>query len=487
MHRRFEHFLTTLVFTSAALAPAHAAELGDARVSSHIGQQLVADIDLAMVDDPSAQVGVRLASPEVYNGAGVAMPPVLASLNLSVMRRDGRQFLHVTSLRPVDAEHLHLYLELSDKGQRAVRLVTLWLTPDPNPAPAPRPVAAPVPVPVPVVAPVAAPAPAVAPAPRMQPRVAPARTAAVAPPALPQPKMAEPKAPEAKAPEPKAAEPKAPEPKASEPKAAQPKPPLALPVTHVKTALPAPHGDAAPAACAHPSREAQACTALDAKNAALRAQLGKLEEKVRSLQATLGVAATPAKAAGDAPAKPPTIDARTMQQAQKTQDAHDAHAAAAKAAAEHKEEHKAAPAPAKAEPAPAAKDADAEQPPESARPEEAKPEEAKPADAPKPPEPLKPAGPKPISSIKPLVVRKPKTPPPDDSLPWGAIGAGVALLAALGGGAALLMKRRTKSRKVDIPADPGLLEKLKQRFAARNKAPAPAADRVDKAAEPTLE
>lgn len=467
MHRPLERFLTTLVFTSAFLASAHAAELGEARVSSHIGQQLVADIELAMVDDPSAQVGVRLASREVYNGAGIVMPPVLSSLNLSVMRRDGRQFLHVTSLRPVEAEHLHLYLELTDKGQRAVRLVTLWLTPDPNPAPVPPPPAAPVPVPLapPVAAPLATPvAHAPAPAPGMQPRVAPAGTVAVAPPARPQPKISEPRASE---------------PKAPEPKVPTPKPLLPLPLTPAKPVLAAAHGDAAPAACTQPAREAQACTALDAKNAALRAQLGKLEEKVRTLQATLGVAAAPAKAAGHAPARPATIDTQTMQQAQKTQDAHDAHAAAAKAA----------PAPGKAEPVAASKDAHAEPPHEAAKSQDAaEPEEsAKPEEAPKPPEPVKPAGPKPISSIKPLVAHKPKTPPPDDSLPWGAIGAGAALLAALGGGAAFLKKRRGAARNVDIPADPGLLEKLKQRFAVRNKASAAAADRVDKVAEPRLE
>jgi Tfp pilus assembly protein FimV len=134
MLRCSRHFLSTLVLASHWFT-AHAAELGEARVSSHIGQPLVADIELAMIDDPAAPVSVRLASPEVYNGAGIAMPPVLASVNLSVMRRDGRQFLHVTSLRPVDGEHLHLYLELADKGQRTVRLATLWLTADPNPAP----------------------------------------------------------------------------------------------------------------------------------------------------------------------------------------------------------------------------------------------------------------------------------------------------------------------------------------------------------------
>jgi hypothetical protein len=255
-------FLSTLVLVTA-LGAAHAAELGEARVSSHIGQPLVADIELAMLDDPAAPVSVRLASPEVYNGAGIAMPPMLASVNLSVMKRDGRQFLHVTSLRPVDAEHLHLYLELADKGQRTVRLATLWLTPDPNPAPAPVPV----PVPAPVHAPVA-----------------------VAPPVLPA------AAPLAKRPQPSPASAKA----QAGPKAAASAPAPALLPIHAAQ-------PAAPATCAHQAEQARVCAALDGKNAALKEQIGQLEWKVKSLQATLG--APVAAEAASVPAGPRPISA----------------------------------------------------------------------------------------------------------------------------------------------------------------------------------
>jgi hypothetical protein len=156
MARCLSGSLITFLFASLTLAPAHGAELGEARVSSHIGQQLVADIELTALDDAAAPVQVRLANPDVYRGANIAMPTVLSSMNMSVMQRDGRQFLHLTSLKPVESEHLHLYLELVDGGRRAVRLSTLWLTPDPNPAPPPPvrlaepapPVETPAPVPV---------------------------------------------------------------------------------------------------------------------------------------------------------------------------------------------------------------------------------------------------------------------------------------------------------------------------------------------------
>jgi hypothetical protein len=347
MLRRSRRFISTFVLSSAVAASLHAAELGEARVSSHIGQQLVADIELTMVEDPAAPVAVRLASPEVYSGAGIAMPAVLGSLSMSVMRRDGRQFLHLTSLRPVAAEHLHLYLELTDKGQRAVRLATLWLTPDPNPAPPPVPAPAPVPVPVPVPVQAAHPAPV------------PVQAA----------------------------------PKVVAPPVRRPKPaPPAVPVP--KPAPPAAHADSAPA-CVRQPDEAQACVALGARNAVLREQLGKLEDKVKGLQATTGAAA------------------------------------------------------------------------------------AQPAAQPEPPKP------KPISAIKPLVPHKPKAPPAEEGgLPWAWIGAGAALLAAVGGGAAVVLRRRGRSRNADIPDAPGPLDKLRQRFAARTRAPAA---REDAAAEPTLE
>ena len=258
MLRRSSRFIAALAI-AAAVQPVHAAELGDVRVSSHLGQPLVADIELALIDDPAAAVGVRLASPEVYQGAGIAVPPALASLTLSVMRRDGRQFLHVTSLRAVDSEHLHLYLELTDKGQRAVRLATLWLTPDPNPAPVPAP------------APTSTPAPAPAPVP--------VHKAAAVPPVR-----------EAH--------------------------PQAVPAVRGPALAPLPiHGPlpAAPAACARQAEQASACAALDGKNAALRERIGTLEGKVKLLQGVLGASPPAAKAlpapAAKAPAAPRPIHA----------------------------------------------------------------------------------------------------------------------------------------------------------------------------------
>jgi len=439
-----------LAAVAAAFAPAHAAELGDSRVSSHIGQPLVADIELALIDDAGAPVQVRLASPEVYNGAGIAMPAVLSSLNLSVMRRDGRQFLHATTLRPVEAGHLHLYVELLDKGQRVVRLATLWLTPDPNPAPvrAPAPVAAPAP-PAVAVAPVAVAAPAPVP---------------VSAPAAPAPRPVAP-APRARPAAPPAATPPVPAAVRAEPKAA----PIALPGLPLAAARAGAH----PPACLAQAEDAKACMALGEKNAELRAQLGKLEEKVRGLQVALGVA--PAGAAAAAAAHPAPAPHAAPAPAAPEPPAHKAatHAAPAAPVAAHEDA-----------PAGAGATAAADAPPRSGDKAEDKPEN-KPDIKPE----IKPAGPKPIRAIKPLVPRKPKDKDkeaaPDEGLPWGWIGAALALLGLGAGG--VVLARRGKPRPPGTPAAPGLVDRLKARFGARARpAPAPAAQAA-REAEPSLE
>lgn len=270
MALRTFHILTTLLLAGATAA-GHAAELGEARVLSHIGQALVADVELTLVEDPGTPVAVRLANADVYRGANIAMPPVLSSLDMRVTRRDGRQFLHLTSLKPVESRHLHVYLELVDAGQRSVRLVTLWLTPDPNPVSVPAPAPAPVREIV-----------AVAPAAQAIQRPAPARK----PVPVPQPAAAL-QAGEEYVEE--GGHPAASVVRKSTPKPA-PKPKAApKPVHETRPAAPAPveAPSCAPQAASAPLN---ACVALGEKNAALHHQLGQLENKVKVLQAGAGTA-----------------------------------------------------------------------------------------------------------------------------------------------------------------------------------------------------
>lgn len=237
------------------IASAQAAELGETIVRSHTGQPLVADIELTQLADPMVPVVVRLAHPDVYKGANIAMHPVLSSLNMSVMRRDGRQFLHITSTKEVDSQYIHLFLELIEGGKRNIRTETLWFTPDPTPAPPPAP-AIPQPSPLPA---------------RVEPGPLATQSPAVKPETRPDIK------PEIK-----------------------PQPPAPAPATRV---LKLPSAPAALASC--PSAEqVKACAETDYKNGLLSAQIVELEEKVKALELAMkGTSVAPASVTKAAAAK----------------------------------------------------------------------------------------------------------------------------------------------------------------------------------------
>jgi pilus assembly protein FimV len=269
VRRPLDSLFCVLLACTGLPAGALAAELGEARVVSHIGQQLVADIELTALHDEAAPVQVRLASADVYRGAGIAMPPVLSGVNLSVTRRGGRQFVHVSSQGAVQSEYLHLYLELAEGNEQAVRLATLWLTPDPNPAPPPaaRPVPpAAVPEPKPEAKVEAKPAPKPAPAPVPVLPAKPALKPVPAPNAKPV--------------------------QASKPAAAAAGVPV--PATRARplaVAMPPLPSAAKPAACPQPDPAVlKTCVALDYKNGQLTAQIGQLEDKVKVLQLAMGPA-----------------------------------------------------------------------------------------------------------------------------------------------------------------------------------------------------
>ena len=268
-----------------------AAELGEPRISSYIGQPLALELELTALASPATPVQARLAHPDVYRGANIGMPAVLSTLAMRVSQRDGRQFLRVTSSAPVESGRLHLYLDLADGGTRDVRLVTLCIAPNPNP---PAPVV-PLPAPTPVPAPVPLPMPAKAPA----PVVAELSAAPVsAPAAAPKPITVKPRPPKPpKVPKPphpvtpatpvvaeKVAP--APEPAAVTPTSTPVPKPLPVPVAlPVSASAPASAATCAPASSVD---NATMCAALDVKNAQLREQIGTLEDKVRVLQVALG-------------------------------------------------------------------------------------------------------------------------------------------------------------------------------------------------------
>ncbi|UQV45351.1 hypothetical protein KIV45_27420 [Janthinobacterium lividum] len=251
---------------SLALPPVMAAELGEMAVLSHMGQPLLAEIELtALAPEEANGVAVRLASPDVYRGGGIGMDPALQTLTISPLERGGRHYVRVSTRQAIQGGHVHLYLLLGNGSGAIVRLSTLWLTPAPPAAiSAPvrpvSPVAAPVPAPLPfprAVSGAASPdAAALAARARAEGLVRPARVF-IPPPATPTPAAP----------------------------ALRP-PPLRRAAAPVAAC--APQADAGQAA---------ACVALDEKSAALNDKLGELEGKIGALQKALALPAVPPAAA----------------------------------------------------------------------------------------------------------------------------------------------------------------------------------------------
>lgn len=294
--------LTAIVGSLLLASAAPAAELGDIAVRSYIGQPLSADIELVQIaPDEAASLQVRLAQENVYRGANISMNPALAGLHMALVRREGRQYLRVSTTRPIEAEYLHLFLELSGAGRQEVRAATVWLQADPNPggragaapmaavgSPAPAPLP---PAPVSTteashaepaaagrsrVAPMpslhesevggagglraSAPAPVLTPTRRAAPASKPAANRSASP--------TEPAAPDGAVP-------------AHVAQALLPMPNLPLP-KGVKRAP-------APAACsASPAVAAKECAAFDAHSQELNSKLTELEGKLKVLQGALG-------------------------------------------------------------------------------------------------------------------------------------------------------------------------------------------------------
>ncbi len=115
------------------LQPASAAEFGEVNVSSYIGQPLVAEVELlALTPEEQGALQVKPANLDVYRGANIKYQPVISGLRWVVQRRGQRQFIRLSTERPVRTPFLNLFLELGVKGDMSVRALTLWLEADPE-------------------------------------------------------------------------------------------------------------------------------------------------------------------------------------------------------------------------------------------------------------------------------------------------------------------------------------------------------------------
>ncbi|HVL37439.1 MAG TPA: FimV/HubP family polar landmark protein [Burkholderiales bacterium] len=159
---------------------AHAAGLGRLTVFSPLGQPLNAEIEIVSLQPGEEDsLTVRPAPIEAFRNAGIEPSPALLGMRFTIVRRDGRPVIRVTSPNPVNEPFLDLLVELQWNNGRLVREYAVLLDPPEYKAPqaiaaAPSRPPAPEAKPLPPVAVKPDPKPAPAPAPAAAPHQDPA-------------------------------------------------------------------------------------------------------------------------------------------------------------------------------------------------------------------------------------------------------------------------------------------------------------------------
>ena len=122
-NRKTNRFLITprklAVAVALALATStslvNAAGLGRLTVQSALGQPLRAEVEITSLSKEEANaLSVKLATAEAFKQAGLEYNAALTSLRFAVDRRaDGRSFVKITSVAPLNEPFVDLLLELN--------------------------------------------------------------------------------------------------------------------------------------------------------------------------------------------------------------------------------------------------------------------------------------------------------------------------------------------------------------------------------------
>lgn len=125
----------------------NAAGLGKLTLGSSLGQPLRAEIELVSIkSDETPSLVARVASPEAFRQAGVALAPYHSSLVISVEKRaNGQPYIQISSPQSINEPFLNLLIELNWSSGRLLREYTVLLDPvDSNSAEPASPVVSPI-------------------------------------------------------------------------------------------------------------------------------------------------------------------------------------------------------------------------------------------------------------------------------------------------------------------------------------------------------
>ncbi len=122
--------LLGVVVALSLSAQTSAAGLGGINVTSALGQTLKAEIELlAVTKAEKASLAARLASPEMYQGAGLEYPSGNKFQFQLLTHPDGGGYLRVSSSQPINDPFVSLLVELTWSSGRLMREYTFLLDP----------------------------------------------------------------------------------------------------------------------------------------------------------------------------------------------------------------------------------------------------------------------------------------------------------------------------------------------------------------------
>lgn len=123
--------LATAVLFGVSAPDASALGLGRVTVLSALGEPLRAEVEIPEITaEELASLRATVASPEAFRTAGLDYNPAMANIQVVLQRRpDGRQFLRLSSARPINEPFIDLLLEAKWASGSIVRDYTMLFDP----------------------------------------------------------------------------------------------------------------------------------------------------------------------------------------------------------------------------------------------------------------------------------------------------------------------------------------------------------------------
>ncbi len=125
--------LLALLWGATIPLSAHAAGLGAIKVNSALGQPFSAEIDITGLPAEDFEFELAkgsLASPEAYEDAKLAFPPLLRQMRVTTEKRaDGKPMLRISSNAPINEPALNLLIEFNWRGGRLLQKFSILLDP----------------------------------------------------------------------------------------------------------------------------------------------------------------------------------------------------------------------------------------------------------------------------------------------------------------------------------------------------------------------